>query len=290
MRFLHPISVLSFGSRALPPDLAFEARDTLMLYQVLEETPGILTAKERERLRPLNFFSSSQPLRQEDVLGYESELKCVVGTLMSTTEVGTEEDSSLSTVTRQLTDPRIAKVGNSQLNTLPDREGFLRNLLELLSDLHVQGDLVSNSPRINTHLPHHFRMAFHSPHSFLASTAPPVRRLLIVLSESWRKGKNNGERRLLNGRRKCKHTIPGRPEQNNGRNRENAWRSNGQAKGATHKISQLMHHGRHRSTLQNLLRILVSLGTTSMFRRETWMTKSLALPGGVEWTNALSRP
>lgn len=144
MRFLHPVSVLSFGSRALPSDLALEARDTLILYRVLEETPGILTAEERERLRPLNFFSPSRPLRQEDILGYESVLKRVVETLMDATEAGTEEDSSLSTITRRLTDPHIAEVGNSQLNMLPDSKEFLRNLLELLSDLHVQGDLVSN--------------------------------------------------------------------------------------------------------------------------------------------------
>jgi hypothetical protein len=95
MRFLHPISVLSFGSRALPPDLELEARDTLMLYQALEETPGILTSEERERLRPLNFFSSSRPLRQEDILGYESELKHVVYTLMDTTEARQRKIPSL---------------------------------------------------------------------------------------------------------------------------------------------------------------------------------------------------
>ena len=138
MRFLHPISVLSFGSRGIPLDLALEARDTLMLYQALEETPNILTVEERERLRPLTFFSSSQPLRQEDVLMYESELKRVVGTLISTTE----EDSPLLAVTKRLTDPRIRQVSSVQLNTLPGGKGFLRNLLGLVCDLHVQGDLV----------------------------------------------------------------------------------------------------------------------------------------------------
>ena len=138
MRFLHPISVLSFGSRGIPSDLALEARDTLMLYQALEETPNVLTVEERERLRPLNFFSSSQPLRQEDVLVYESELKRVVGALMNTTE----EDSPLLAVTKRLTDPRIREVSSIQLNTLPNNKGFLRNLLGLVCDLHVQGDLV----------------------------------------------------------------------------------------------------------------------------------------------------
>ena len=145
MRFIHPISILSFGSKALPPDLALEARDTLMLYQALEKTPNILTAEDRIRLQPLNFFSSSRPLRQEDVFGYESELKRVVGSLVDTTEAEAEEDSPLSAVTRHLTDPHIREVGNGKLNTLPNSREFLRNLLGLLSDLHAQGDLVSES-------------------------------------------------------------------------------------------------------------------------------------------------
>ena len=150
MRFLHPISVLSFGSRGIPSDLALEARDTLMLYQALEETPNVLTVEERERLRPLNFFSPSRPLRQEDVLVYESELKRVVGALMN----ATEEDSSLLAITKCLTDPHIRQVGSSQLNMLPDSTGFLRNLLGLVCDLHVQGDLVGTSSRFDFHSSH----------------------------------------------------------------------------------------------------------------------------------------
>jgi hypothetical protein len=143
MRFLHPISVLSFGSRALPPDLSLEARDTLMLYQALEETPNILTAEERERLQPQNFFSTSQPLRQEDVLRYESELKRVVSALTDIANAGVDENPPLLAITKRLTDPRIRQVDNARLNMLPDGKEFLRNLLGLLGDLHVQGDLVS---------------------------------------------------------------------------------------------------------------------------------------------------
>ena len=142
MRFLHPISILSFGSRTLPPDLALEARDTLLLYQALEKVPNVLTIQEHQRLRPSNFFSSSRLLRQEDILGYESELKGVVHALMDTTKAAADGDSPLLAVTRCLTDPQIAQVGNAQLNTLPDGKEFLRNLLGFLCDLHVQGDLV----------------------------------------------------------------------------------------------------------------------------------------------------
>jgi hypothetical protein len=114
-----------------------------MLYQALEKTPNSLTAEDRVRLQPLNFFSSSRPLRQEDVLGYESELKRVVGSLADTTDVEAEEDSPLLVVTKHLTDPCITLAGNAQLNTLPIKGEFLRSLLGLLSDLHAQGDLVS---------------------------------------------------------------------------------------------------------------------------------------------------
>ena len=145
MRFLHPISVLSFGSRALPPDLALEARDTLTLYQTLGEIPDMLTVEDRRRLQPSNFFPSSRLLRQEDILGYESELKRVVGSLMDTTKAEAEEDSPLLTVTKRLTDPHIGQMNDRQLNMLPDGKEFLGNLLGLISDLHVQGDLVSES-------------------------------------------------------------------------------------------------------------------------------------------------
>jgi hypothetical protein len=142
MRFLHPISVLSFGSRTLPPDLALEARDTLMMYQALEGMPDVLTAEERERLRPQDFLPSSRPLRQEDVLGYESELKRVVRTLMDTSNAGADQDSPLLTLTKRLTDPHIGQTDSTQLNTLSDRKEFLKNLLGLICDLHAQGDLV----------------------------------------------------------------------------------------------------------------------------------------------------
>jgi hypothetical protein len=143
MRFLHPISVLSFGSRTLPTDLALEARDALMLYQALEGLQNVLTPEEHERLRPQNFLSSSKPLRQEDIIGYESELKRVVRTLMDTTNSGVDQDPPLLALTRRLTDPRIGQADDAKLNMLPDREVFLQNLLGLLGDLHAQGDLVS---------------------------------------------------------------------------------------------------------------------------------------------------
>lgn len=54
------------------------------------------------------------------------------------------EDSALLVVTKSLTDPQIGQVDNAQLNRLPNNNKFLRNLLGLLGDLHVQGDLVSN--------------------------------------------------------------------------------------------------------------------------------------------------
>ena len=116
-----------------------------MLYQALEEAPSILTVEERQRLQPLNFFPSSRILRQEDVLGYESELKRVVDSLVDASKAEAGEDSPLMAVTKRLTDPHIRQMNDEQLNTPPDGKEFLRNLLGLLCDLHVQGDLVSES-------------------------------------------------------------------------------------------------------------------------------------------------
>ena len=199
MRFLHPISILAFGSRALPPDLALEGRDTLMLYKAFEETPDILTAEERERLRPVNFFSHSRPLRQEDVLGYESELKGVIGSLMDTTEAEPDEDSPLLAVTKRLTDPHIERMNNAQLNTLPDGKEFLRNLLGLLSDLHVQGDLVSDPSIFDDHPSYHSCTIPCSPRFFSVSTVAHARKLSTVSSQSSRRLRRTGERSLLNG-------------------------------------------------------------------------------------------
>ena len=145
MRFLHPVSLLSFGSGALPSDLPLEARDTLTLYQALEQMPDVLTVEERERLRPQNFFLSSRPLRQADIFKYEDELKHVVCRLMGTTNAGVKQGSPILALTERLADPHIRQTDNARLNMLPDRKRFLGNLLGLLCDLHVQGDLVSKS-------------------------------------------------------------------------------------------------------------------------------------------------
>jgi len=261
-----------------------------MLYQALEKTPGIFTAEERERLQPLNFFPSSRPLRQEDVLGYESELKRVVNALMDATKAGKEETSPLLAVTKCLADTRIREVDNAQLNTLPDDKEFLGNLLGLLCDLHVQGDLVSNLSSVDVHSSHHPHATLHSPRFFSVLTVPPVRRLPVVSLQSSRKPKTNGERYPLNGRKKCGHTSPGGLEQDNGRSRGNVLQSRNLLKGMAHKVLQPMLRGKRHSTLQNLPKISVSPGTTSTFRRKMWIMRSLVSLNGVEWTNASLRP
>lgn len=290
MRFLHPASVLSFGSRALPPDLSFEGRDTLTLYQALEEVPNILTVAERERLRPSNFFPSSRPLRQEDVLGYESELKRVVGSLMSATGAEVDDDAPFLALTKRLTDPHIGRMDNEQLNTLPNGKEFLRNLLGFLCDLHAQGDLVSVLPGFITIRSHHFNVTLRSPHFFSASIVPRVKRLSTVSSQSSKKPRTSGERPLPNGWKKCARTRPGMPERNNARSRRNVLGSNDHPKGMARKISHPRLRGRHHSTLQSLPGTSVLPGTSSVFRRKIWIRRSLVLPNGAEWTNALSQP
>ncbi|KAJ6557124.1 hypothetical protein B0H10DRAFT_1967384 [Mycena sp. CBHHK59/15] len=136
-RFLHPISLLSFGARSLPEDLALEASDCLTLYQALEKhAPGC------EHLHPQTFFSSNPAgatlLVQKDIIRYEHALKEKLVSLM---EVREENDSAttLSNIIRDLQDPKLSSM--KHLNTPPSRESCKENLIFLLSDLHVKGEL-----------------------------------------------------------------------------------------------------------------------------------------------------
>ncbi|KAJ7686854.1 hypothetical protein B0H17DRAFT_1071320 [Mycena rosella] len=121
-RFLHPISLLSFGTCSIPQDLALEASDTLTLYQVLQKhAPGC------EGLEPQTFFRSDPGpmlLAQKDVIRYECALKEKLVPLM---ESGKRNDEATSST--------------KDLNTPPSRESFKENLIILLSDLHVKGEL-----------------------------------------------------------------------------------------------------------------------------------------------------
>ncbi|KAJ7762289.1 hypothetical protein DFH07DRAFT_813783 [Mycena maculata] len=131
-RFLHPISLLSFGTRLMPEDLALEASDTLTLYQALaKHVPSC------EDLDPQIFFGSqpgSALLVQKDIIRYESALKAKLTTLMKA-----PDGKEAAAIIGQLQDPKIRS--RDDLDRLPSPENFKHNLIFLLSDLHVRGEL-----------------------------------------------------------------------------------------------------------------------------------------------------
>lgn len=137
--FLHPISLMSFGIRSLPDDLALEASDTLTLYQTLAKH----AAPKCGALDPKVFFhSEDEPslLVQKDVIAYERALKKELIPLL---QAGTGSDGIVtpSDIIRDLQDPKIRSLKDA--NMPPSREGFTKNLTFLLADLHLRGELVS---------------------------------------------------------------------------------------------------------------------------------------------------
>ncbi|KAJ7492020.1 hypothetical protein FB451DRAFT_514183 [Mycena latifolia] len=135
-RFLHPISLLSFGTCSMPQDLALEASDALTLYQALQKyDPGC------EALDPQTFFSSDPGptlLVQKDIIRYERALKEKLVFLMETGKRSDRVPSSANII-GDLQDPQLRSAKN--LNIPPSRDCFKENLIFLLSDLHVKGEL-----------------------------------------------------------------------------------------------------------------------------------------------------
>ncbi|KAJ7511822.1 hypothetical protein B0H11DRAFT_2268815 [Mycena galericulata] len=132
-RFLHPISLLSFGAHSMPEDLALEASDTLTLYRALaKHVPGC------EDLHPQSFFSSEPGptlLVQKDIIRYEAALKKKLADVME----GRAASTASSDIVFDLQDPKIRS--RKDLDNPPSRETFKENLIFLLSDLHVKGEL-----------------------------------------------------------------------------------------------------------------------------------------------------
>ncbi|KAJ7157241.1 hypothetical protein C8R46DRAFT_1004148 [Mycena filopes] len=135
-RFLHPISLMSFGVRSIPEDLALEAADTLTLYRALTEHAPDPSC---EALDPARFFSAEPGdevlLVQKDIIRYERALKEKLVSLMTGS---TESRAAASNIIHALQDPKIRALQNP--NT-PSRDDYKRNLIYLLSDLHVRGEL-----------------------------------------------------------------------------------------------------------------------------------------------------
>jgi hypothetical protein len=144
MRFIHPVSTLSFGG-AMPPDLSLEALDLLRLHEVLKSQSNA----DAERLDPATFFSRNKFIRQQDVLRYETEIKNILTRFVEAPDA-LSPSSPLQRVVGHIQDPVITQTSKSRLNTPPSNSIFMSGLIQLLSDLEAKDSLVRlanyNSP------------------------------------------------------------------------------------------------------------------------------------------------
>ncbi|TFY54174.1 hypothetical protein EVG20_g9819 [Dentipellis fragilis] len=139
MRFIHPVSTLSFGASVLPPDLAMEPLDLLRLYEALTSLkPGLDV--DLESLDPAKFFPQDRLLKQKDILRYEAVMKAVLAKLIATSDA-TDPSSPVQRVIEKVQDPVLAKLDANVLNRPPKRTSFLGGILPLLADLNASGDL-----------------------------------------------------------------------------------------------------------------------------------------------------
>ncbi|KAK0207916.1 hypothetical protein DFS33DRAFT_392484 [Desarmillaria ectypa] len=128
MRFLHPLSALAFGPRALPEDLSLESSDTLSLYGAMSQHKSLPI--NLVRLDPIRFFSPVKGLlKQKDILRYETDLKNALMDL---------PPSSRNEVIHDLADKAIPQGTDDKE---PSRQSFERGLLPFIADLHARGEL-----------------------------------------------------------------------------------------------------------------------------------------------------
>ena len=135
IRFLHPIALLSPGTKSLPSDLAFESRDCLTLYNALRDTAG---ASRVKHLVPEKFFAAQDGrlLTSGEVIDYERKLKDFVEGELSLD--GADHPGSVISRT-------IAALGkDADLSHLEDpiSRQFEDNLLPFILELHKNNELV----------------------------------------------------------------------------------------------------------------------------------------------------
>ncbi|CDO68719.1 hypothetical protein BN946_scf184652.g46 [Trametes cinnabarina] len=138
MRFIHPISMLSFGARSLPPDFSLEAADCLSLFRAFEAYSDKLGFDIND-LDPKRFFAESKGtlLKQKDILRYEAALKKRVSEMMESADPQ-DPNTVISGLIKKVSDPLVEKADQRYI---PTREEFYTNLITLVSDLHANGDL-----------------------------------------------------------------------------------------------------------------------------------------------------
>jgi ATP-dependent RNA helicase DDX60 len=142
LRFLHPVSLLSFGARSLPSDFSLEAADCLTLYNAFTSIASD-NVSDLQALDPAKFFNRQSLLKQKDVLEYESVLKDKLSSMIQSS--GSDgKAATLSQVVRAVEDPTIAKLSPVRQNANPPAKVVFSNLIYLISDLDASGDLVGN--------------------------------------------------------------------------------------------------------------------------------------------------
>ncbi|KAI0750894.1 P-loop containing nucleoside triphosphate hydrolase protein [Daedaleopsis nitida] len=138
LRFIHPVSMLSFGARSLPPDFSLEAADCLSLYQAFQFSKDRL-GFDVDSLNPTQFlaYAKGALLRQKDILRYEAALTTQVATMVDSTDP-MDQTSVLNQVIKKVSDPVLEETDQSYV---PDAEKFYASLITLISDLNASGDL-----------------------------------------------------------------------------------------------------------------------------------------------------
>ncbi|KAG8216977.1 hypothetical protein J3R82DRAFT_7282 [Butyriboletus roseoflavus] len=139
MRYLHPIAMLAFGPRSIPPDLALEASDTLTLYRALA-VHGDVPPSTLDTLDPLKCFPSDRLLQQKDVIAYDAALKAYLSPMVAQFDPSNPV-APLYKIIASLEDESLSRVQAKVANTQPERASFTENLVHLVCDLHAQGDL-----------------------------------------------------------------------------------------------------------------------------------------------------
>ena len=135
IRFLHPIAFVSSGTKSLPPDLAFEARDCLTLYNALCRTAG---ASRVRHLAPEKFFAAQagRLLTNRAVIDYEEMLKEFVEGELSLEGADHPESVISRTIAALGTDADFSQPED------PLPQQFRANLLPFILELHRNNELV----------------------------------------------------------------------------------------------------------------------------------------------------
>lgn len=142
LKFIHPVSTLSFGAASLPDDFSLESRDCLSLYEAIKACAG-----DTERLEPRKFFAkkASTFLQQKDVLEYEAALKGVLSEWMTKPD-SRDPSSSYQKVIAALSTEAQQQVGPAASRSRV-KEDFDDNLMNLLKELHQTDNLVRTAYR-----------------------------------------------------------------------------------------------------------------------------------------------